>query len=201
MLEDLWWGISSTWLEPAGNQIDADNPWCTRNSGTLSSLNKWSNQSMLWSFLQNWSVNKKEQIETNCKANSTKAKDCNSVAFLWFCNIHSSAKTCHEIPSSTHIKLQPCIQLHCIRQVIWKVLACSTCWESTAHDADFVKGCFRVNLGQAPDVNHSVFTEGGCSQKMVNGLAVDWESCFAIMKHHSPVSVNSEEIAHVALLW
>ena len=76
-----------------------------------------------------------------------------------------------------------------------------TCRNSTAENTNFVKWSSRVDLGNTTNMNNSLFTEGGCCDKMVNGLSVDRESWLAIIEHHSPVSVDSQKVTHVTLLW
>jgi hypothetical protein len=49
-------------------------------------------------------------------------------------------------------------------------------------------------------MDNSVFTKCGGANKVVNGLSIFGESRLAIIKHNTPVSINPEEVTHVALL-
>ena len=65
---------------------------------------------------------------------------------------------------------------------------------------NFVKWGSRVDLGNTSNMDNSVFTEGRGPNKMVYGLSIFREPRLAIIDHDSSVSVDSQEITHVALL-
>jgi hypothetical protein len=49
-------------------------------------------------------------------------------------------------------------------------------------------------------MDNSVFTKCGGANKVVNRLSIYGEPRLAIIKHNAPVSINPEEVTHVALL-
>ena len=75
-----------------------------------------------------------------------------------------------------------------------------TSWDSTVENTNFVQRSSRINFGNTTNMYHSVFTEGGRPNKMVNGLSINWKSWLAIIQHHTSVSVYPQEITHVTLL-
>lgn len=72
---------------------------------------------------------------------------------------------------------------------------------TTAKNANFIKWSCRVDLRNATNMHDSVLAEGRSPDEMVNGLPVDGKAWFAITNHHTPVSVDPEQITHVALCW
>jgi hypothetical protein len=81
---------------------------------------------------------------------------------------------------------------------IAKILAS---WNATAANTHFVQRGFRVDLGNTTNMDDSILAEGGGAHKMVDGLAVDREAGLTIADHDTTVSVDTQEVAHVALWW
>ncbi|KAF7829757.1 stearoyl-[acyl-carrier-protein] 9-desaturase 6, chloroplastic [Senna tora] len=75
-----------------------------------------------------------------------------------------------------------------------------TCADSATENTDFVKWGRRVDLGNTSSMENSVFTKCGSSHKVVDGLSIFRKSCLSVAEHNTPVSVDPEKIAHVALL-
>jgi len=75
-----------------------------------------------------------------------------------------------------------------------------TCAYSTTENTNFVKWGSRVDFGNTSGMNHSVFTERRGTNKMVNRLSLYRKSCLTIMDHDTAISVDPQQITHVALL-
>lgn len=71
---------------------------------------------------------------------------------------------------------------------------------ATAENADFVERGFRVNLCNTANMDDGVLAKGGGANKMEDGLAIDGEAGLAITNHDTTVSVDTQEVTHVALL-
>lgn len=72
--------------------------------------------------------------------------------------------------------------------------------ETAAENADLVERRLRVDLREAADMDDGVLAEGGCANKVEDGLPLDGESGLAVADHDAAVNVDPEEVTHVALL-
>lgn len=75
-----------------------------------------------------------------------------------------------------------------------------TCGDSTAKYTNFVKRGSRIDLSNTTDMGNSVFTEGRSAHKMVNWLPLNREPRLTIINHNTPVSIDPEEVTHIAFL-
>lgn len=50
-------------------------------------------------------------------------------------------------------------------------------------------------------MHDGVLAEGGGPNEVIDRLPIDWKPWLAIANHDTPVSVDPEQITHVALRW
>lgn len=60
-----------------------------------------------------------------------------------------------------------------------------TCWDATPKKANFVKGCWGINLGDRHIVHNRILTKCWCSHEMEDGFSRNRESRMAIIEHHT----------------
>lgn len=94
---------------------------------------------------------------------------------------------------------KPLILFKIVTIKMWEVF--QTCAYSTTKNTNFFKRGCRVDLGDGTNMTYSIFTEGRGTKKVIYWLSILGEPGLAITEHSTPVSVDPQEITHVAFLW
>lgn len=64
----------------------------------------------------------------------------------------------------------------------------STCWNTTAEQANFFKRCLRIYLSNTNIMHNCVLAEGRGAHEMVDGLSINGEPTLAVVHHNSYTS-------------